>query len=746
MDQALSILPRVAATDTLLWLAWLVVVAFLPGMAIRRAAGIQPPDRCEQWCLTAILGLLWASWTYWLLALAGLQPWHFLLAILPGLGLLVYWLLAWHFGWDKTASATTLEELRATKTAPDTFSEQAQARTTVPDTFFWVGLVLVAVFVVGYVVRVRAAIAPDAEGVRLYGALYSDKLTNMSPCVALMHGVPPVHLRMSGQPFPYHYFPHLLVAAASRATGVDYTSGFWFYAAALGIAIGGLAVLAFVRYTCRETPGTSAGARLACLGLLYFGLTQFGTEARPLDLSIPMLLLGLVALDRSRTAGRWPWAPLAVLLFGSMPLYEVFQGQAVAVGLIVWWLASGVAALWRRIDRGELFFRTMIAGASLLVAMTATQALTRGAHVVSPARLVFTNSYRESYRDEWLNAVREAGDRPTWTRTVLQWKRGENPGPAGKRELPPELRPHLAQRIAGELIYDAGFVGYVVLRFLNVGLLGLVALVLAWRVRPASWGHLEAISAAVALVGYSLPSVVTWGHMAEGRWWGTPNLYRFPHCACLLLMLLGMGALARGLSQWRRLRWSIPLALAGWQLYLLVVAAFQSPTSFHHVSHERLAALEFLRREVPFGQVVIHPWVDDLIRDRDAPDRVAWVYKRHFTLGSNLAGQQMYYEGREDHLFIGGFIAPEEVLQRRRLRQKFYESPNAATLRAVLDLGGVNWVVADAEHPAPTEVQEEWTLAFQQGQTRVYRGNQRPQPTAVYPAIPMFPNSLIPAP
>jgi hypothetical protein len=479
---------------------------------------------------------------------------------------------------------------------------------------------------------------------------------------------------------------------------------------------------------------------------LYFGLTQFGPEARPLDLSIPMALLGLVALDRSRTAGRWPWAPLAVLLLGSMPLYEVFQGQAVAAGLLVWWLASCLSTLRRRIDRGELFFRTMVTGASLLVAITATQTLIGGAQVVSPARVLIKTSYRESYRDEWLNAVREAGDRPTWTRTLLQWKRGEAPGPAGKRELPPELRPNLAQRLAGEVIYDVGFVGYVVLRFLNVGLLGLVALGLAWRARPAGWGHLEAIIAAVALFGYSLPLVITWGHMAEGRWWETPNLYRFPHCAYLLLTLFGMRVLTRGLKEWRRPRWSIPLALAGWQLYLLVVAALQTPASFHHVSHERLAALEFLRREVPFGQVVIHPWVDDLIRDRSAPDRVAWVYKRHFTLGSNLAGQQMYYEGREDHLFIGGFIASEEVLQRRRLRQKFYDAPDAATLRAVLDRGGVKWVVADAEHPAPTEVREEWTVAFERGTTRIYRGNQRPQPAVVYPAIPRFPNSLIPAP
>jgi hypothetical protein len=126
---------------------------------------------------------------------------------------------------------------------------------------------------------------------------------------------------------------------------------------------------------------------------------------------------------------------------------------------------------------------------------------------------------------------------------------------------------------------------------------------------------------------------------------------------------------------------------------------------------------------VPGAEIVIHPWIDDLIRDSWAPQRVAWVYKRHFTLGSNLAGVQMFYEGREDHLFIGGFIAPDEVLQRRRLRQKFYESPDAATLRTVVEQGGVTWVVADREHPARALIERGWTLAFQRDDVRIYRRN-----------------------
>lgn len=705
MDEATrSILPRLTPADAGLWLAWWIAVAWLPGLAILRLAGLRPARRIERWALTSILGTLWASWTYYGLALGGWQRGHVALAALPAV---VYF------------AVLAVVRRSVTATRPGDGAGDGPPSPPVPRDrlFAALGLLLVACFAAHYAARVSAAIVPDAAGVRLYVALYSDKLTNMSPCAALMHGVPPVNLRMSGCGFPYHYFPHLLVAAASRTTGVDYTSGFWFYAAMLGIVANGLAVLAFARHAL-------GSYGLGLVGLVYFGLTQFGPEARPLDLSMAMLLIGLVSLDRFRLERRRRWLALAVVLFASMPLYEAFHAQALLGGMAVWWTAGAVARLRGHGERGALLLRSVVVAAAVLGALASTRALTLGAKVVSPAKVVFKNSYRDSYRNEWLNAVRDAGDRPNWARTLLRWKRAKDPGPAGESELPAERRPNLFQRVAGQAIYEAGFVAYVVLRFLNVGLLGLVALVLAWRARPSGWRPIEAVVAGVAVVGFALPALVTWGHLDAGRWWETPNLYRFTHCAYLLLVLLGSAALVAGLSNWRQVRWWPALGLAVWQFYALMVAAVQAPESFHHVPSERLAALEFLRREVPFGQVVIHPWTDDLIRDSHVPDRVAWIYKRHFTLGSNLAGQQMYYEGREDHLFIGGFIAPEEVARRRRLRQRFYESADPATLSEVLDRGHVAWVVSDAEHAAPAEVRRAWGLAFQRGATQIHAHRQ----------------------
>ena len=79
----MSILPRLAATDAVLWMAWLLAVAWLPGVALRRVADLQTPERCERWTLTAILGILWACWTYYLLAAFGAERWHLGLAIVP---------------------------------------------------------------------------------------------------------------------------------------------------------------------------------------------------------------------------------------------------------------------------------------------------------------------------------------------------------------------------------------------------------------------------------------------------------------------------------------------------------------------------------------------------------------------------------------------------------------------------------------------------------------------------------------
>jgi hypothetical protein len=704
------VVPDLNVVDAVRFLVYLVLVVGLPGHAIRSLAGLQPGCRLQRWTLTIVFGILWASLVYFALELLGQQRWYVAPVFLP----VVPWAIAARAGW--------LADPRGT--------QAVRPRWTVADA---AGLLLVIAFVGYYLVRTAACVEYDATGLRLYGAFFSDKMTNMSPCAALIHGVPPRNLRFDGAGFPYHYFPHLFVAAVWQATGIDYVDGFWFYAAALGIGVTGLAVLAF----CRQM---LPSGWLGCLGLLLFGLMQFTTEAKPLDLSIALLLLGLVAIDRFRSSGQRRWAALAVGLWGVMPLYEIFHAATLMAGLLVW---SAVAF---RQGRPEVRRRCAITGATCLGAVVMLELLCLGQKVVSPTEFVVKNSYRESYKGEWIDLLRESKDSHPILAELLYWKRGKPDFSSQDTETAvTPAKPSLWQRCVGVIVYDAGFVGYAFLRFVNLAIFGGIALAAAYRGKTRPWRTSDSLVAAIALVGFGIPCVVSWGHVANGQWWDTPNLYRPTTCAYLLLLLLGTEVMAKtimgdrvgsatgparstvmclGLNwPWRHPRHWLLLGLMAWQAWTLVTGALAPNTSFHLVDRDRLEALAFLRTKVPYGEVVIHPWVDDLIRNE--PETVAWVYKRHFTLGSNLAGQQMYYEGREDHLFIGGFISGEEVYRRSRLRRKFYQSPDNATVEEVLGPGKVAWVVADADSPAPPQVTAGWEVAFRNATVRIYR---RPSP------------------
>ena len=658
----------------------------------------------ERWALSCVFGVLATSFLYFFLAMAGLQGLH------APLVFLMAGLAALYVVWEVRRRRRRWNERRAGRRLCRNLGWAGAA-----------GLLVVAVLAVGHVARVASLVEWDASGVRLYGAFFSDKMTNMSPCAALMEGVPPAALRISGYVFPSHYFPHLFVAAAHRAVGVDYVDGFWFHAAALGVVIRSLAVLAFCR---RFLPS----AWPACAALVLFGLTRFTPDDKPLDLSFALLLLAIIAVDRYACAGRRRWGALAVCLLAAMPLYEVFTAAAALGGLVVWSIVPALGMLRRRRASGrtdvaapvscasrfrETARRLPIALLACLGGLLAVRLLYAGAELQSRPELMARNSYLDSYKHEWRDLLRDAeGEHPVLA-TLYRWKRGKAPEDAARR-------PGFLQQAVGEIIYHTGFVAYFLMRFVNLGLFGVVALVVALRRgargSPTAWAAIAAICA----FGFTVPCVVTWGHTAEDQWYETPNIYRLADCGYLLLLLVGVPVLFQAIRQWHRPRWWIPLALAAWQLWLLAGAQVGPTTQYHHVDLDRLGALRFLRTEVPRGKVVLHPWVDDLIRDARRPDEIAWVYKRHFTLGSNLAGCQMFYEGREGHLFINGFVTGEEVFSRRRLRDAFYAEPTPEVIRRVVNEGRVRWIVCDDENPAPAEIRSTWQLAHTSGAVRVY--------------------------
>jgi len=716
----LQVVPDFALGDLVRFVGWFLVAVVLPGHAIRQGVGLRPADFFERWALACVFGVLATSFLYFFLAMAGLQGLHGpLVLLMAGLaGLCVVY--------EVRGRRRRLNGQRAARRL---FRRLGPAGVA--------GLVVVAVLAVGHVVRVASLVEWDASGVRLYGAFFSDKMTNMSPCAALMEGVPPAALRISGYVFPSHYFPHLFVAAADRAVGVDYVDGFWFHAAALGVVIRSLAVLAFCR---RFLPS----AWPACAALVLFGLTRFTPDDKPLDLSFALLLLAILAVDRYACAGRRRWGVLAVCLLAAMPLYEVFTAAAALGGLVVWSIVPALGMLRRRRAAGrpagaapgppgakappiacaswlrETARRLPISLLACLGALLAVRLLYVGAQIESRPEPIARNSYLDSYKHEWRDLLRDAeGEHPVLA-TLYRWKRGKAPEAAPGDSGAAARRPGFLQQAVGEIVYNAGFVAYFLVRFVNLGLFGVVALVVALRRgargSPTAWAAIAAICA----FGFAVPCVVTWGHTAEDRWYETPNIYRLAGCGYLLLLLVGLPILLEAIRRWHRPRWWIPLALAGWQLWLLAGAQVLPATQYHHVDLDRLGALRFLRTEVPWGEVVLHPWVHDLVRDARRPDEVAWVYKRHFTLGSNLAGCQMFYEGREDHLFINGFVTGEEVFARRRLRDAFYAEPTPEVIRRVVDEGRVRWVVCDDENPAPAEIRSTWQLVHTSGAVRVY--------------------------
>ena len=716
---ATNLVPGLSLSELACFAAFVALVICPTGHAVRCLAGLHVVQRIERWALAATLGILWTSFLYFLLGIFACLDWHLVVVWLP----VVLWLCR-----------RTGQIKPGTPSDADRSPGQDHAAAGI------VGAVLVTLFVAGYLGQVASLVHYDREGLRLHGAFFSDKLAGTATCAALMHDVPPRNLQYSGQTSFTHYFPRVFVAASCRPSGIDFVNGFWFYAAALGIAVEGLAILAF----CRRLFGSYW---LGCLALVLHGLFRYSAEQKPLDLSFAMLLLGLLALDRSRASGRWRWGILAVCLFGAMPTYEIFHAATVCAGLLAWWAVGVTKAIsWRR-SRDletqknpsvtvwrEVRFRTLIAWPACLLAFAAIRILALGSEVSSPPEFIAQNSYRDSYKHEWLDLLRDSADEHPVLATIYHWKRGK---PFGSSDESSDIaKPGSLERLAGKVAYEIGFVGYFFVRFLNLAVFGCVALVLWLKRKTAPSSTICGAAGSIALVGMAIPFLVTMGHHADDQWWETPNIYRFTTFACMLLVLMGSGIIVDAARQWRRpLSW-LALGIVVARVAYLLVGLSTPATQFTLVDHDRLETLAFLRTEVPFGQVILHPWCDDLIRDTAQPDRVSWTYDDHFMLGANLAGQQMYFEGKPDHAFSTGHVTPDEVFHRVRLRTEFYQPGNPSAVQELIGPAAVTWVVTDTDHPAPPQIADHWQTAFKNSTVTVYR---RP-PATVETRVPPSPN------
>lgn len=653
--------------------AGLMILVFFAGSLVRRACGWTSGICVERWAFNGLLGVLFFDVAYAaiLVLLAGER------AAWIGRGFMVVMASSGLVGascfyrsrGDRTASRRTRRELLA---------------------------VILALVCGGYyLIRAVPLFEFDGERLRLHGAAFTDKLTNMMPAAALVHDVPPDCLRFAGYKFPSHYFPHLFAAALDRAFGLRYFDAFWFHLPPLGIAINVFALVAFGRRMFRSY---AAG----CTAAVLYGLLEVTAVMKPLELTPALACAALAAGNRYAVSGRRRWAAAAAIFVGVMPCYEAFHAAVLLAGLGLWgaWGVGCDLVQRRRVRRERIVFPLGAAAAALLV----LQGLYLGERPVAPPQIVVNNTFGDSYRRTWLDRAGDDDAVGRWLATLYAWNRNR---PA--HDEAEAARPAWYQRVVGRATYGIGCVGYVAWRFGMWALLGAARL---WR-RRGGWRPDEGIVAATALVGFGLPWLIDVVLSIDGRTWSSPNLYRLTEFSALLLALYGTPAIA---SVFRGRRWALGAYMAA--AIFATIDLHAPATTFYEVPPSTLAALAYLRAHVPYDETVLHPWSDCSIRRNDHGGE-AFNYKRHFTLVSNLAGRRCYFEGREDYLFWNGFIRPEEIVRRRRLREAFYANPTAEQVHEVLT-AGVQWIVTDGERRLPASLADEWVEKFRSGEVRIY--------------------------
>lgn len=714
------LVPVFSLGDALRFAGHAVFCVFFVGTALRRLLRLAPRYRVERAALSGLLGLLVYCFGLWcLFALTHRRSVVQMgVTVLDTVGIILGAMWVFRNGSPAKSSRAKGSPAKGSTQRPSLAGGEL------------FGYLLIALLIVCYLGRTETLFDFDGQRLRLYGAAFTDKTTNLMSCYALEHDVPPDCLRFAGRKFPSHYFPHLytsVVQPSSRADGNNTMANFWFYVPTLGIMLNGLAILAFGR---RVLKSYAAG----CFGLVIYGLTFVSPELKPLDVTPALALTAIMALDRFRRTGSTRWAAVAVLFVGAMPCFETFHAALMVAALGLWGGVEFVAAAFAR-RRNSTNRSTKLPWSALVVpalaglaAIGSLKMLYLGERAVAPPRVAVDSVFGDSYRNTWEARARDDDSLGHTLATLDRWKRKPKTAEAKPNEsksAEPAAPVAWYKHAAAKVIYTVGVPVYVFCRFVHIASFGVVHL---WRRRRT--GRLrssELVVAAAALIGFTVPWLVDVGITADGKWWSSPNLYRPTEFGSLLLALLGCGVVlefAATIAAWRRPATWFLAAIAGYWLVTTASPHFAQATTYLEVPADQLKALAYLRKNTLYEAITVHPWSDCEIRDSARGDQVAFVYKRHYTLGSNLAGRTMYYEGREDYTFSNGFIEPEEVYRRSRARKKFYSEPDAATIAAVLDFvtsdgRSVDYIVEDAGLPAPEVVRTSWPIVFRSGQVTI---------------------------
>ena len=220
---------------------------------------------------------------------------------------------------------------------------------------------------------------------------FRDYLWHLSIAGEALNHWPILDPSVAGEPFPYHYFAHIHMAAAAQVTGVDLPE-VYFRLTQLPLVAGVIALFVTAGRSFFRSPwvGLAAGALAIFVGDLDLSASQalvphitfLGSTVSFLATSPSFLfglgfLLALVVLVGEKFTGDGSarlgdWALLALVIFGAT--------NAKVVVLPVILMALAVYAIVRWAQRAKVPAEVFASGAMIVVALAATYLLQYAGH------------------------------------------------------------------------------------------------------------------------------------------------------------------------------------------------------------------------------------------------------------------------------------------------------------------------------------------------------------------------------
>lgn len=133
---------------------------------------------------------------------------------------------------------------------------------------------------------------------------------------------------------------------------------------------------------------------------------------------------------------------------------------------------------------------------------------------------------------------------------------------------------------------------------------------------------------------------------------------------------------------------------------------YLKPFYYSYIDKDTLEILNFLRNKTPVSSVVLHPFHNNPIyKIGEPPNQPAWIFEGHYFFVSALGERQVVFEGAASSTtYYMGDASSEEVFQRVRQVDQFYESLDRTGAEAFLDRFHVNYVWVPRKKTLPFDM------------------------------------------